>query len=158
MKNAFKFIFIFFFVQFSSAQTETQFDENYPYSLITKEFECLNHGSELFEKYPMLKTKVFYSIIGCIYLLNSKEEEIKKVAIARLSGIATQLFHQGKPVLLTYGMDSGYTANNKNENLEDDDQIIYISIAECLVSQSESTAREVFNKQTMNLIAQKKSH
>ena len=156
MNKALKFIFIFFLTQFSAAQTETKADENFAFSLLMKEFENLNHGSDLFEKYPILKTKEINSIIGCIYLLNAKEDEIKKVAIARLSGISTQLFNQGKPVYLTSGMDSSYFANKENENLEDDNHIIYVSIAECVVSNSESTAQSVFNEQTMKLVTKKK--
>ena len=155
MNKALKFIFIFFITQCSFAQTETKVDDNFPLSLLTREFENLNHGSELFEKYSILKTKQLNSIIGCIYLLETKEEEIKKVAIARLKGISTQLFNEGKPVVLTCGMDSVYFADKKNENLEDDNHIIYVSIADCLVRSSEEVAQNIFNSQTWKLVAQK---
>jgi hypothetical protein len=155
MKSIKILIFILFTTQFSSAQTETKIDDNFPLSLLTRNFENLNHGSELFEKYPILKTKELNSIIGCIYLLEMKEEEIRKVAIARLRGISTQLFNEGKPVILTYGMDSVGFAIKKNENLEDDNHIIYLSIADCVVRNSEEKAENEFNNQTWKLIAQK---
>ncbi|WP_298396066.1 hypothetical protein [Flavobacterium sp.] len=150
-------LIIFFTTQLSSAQTETEIDNNFPLSLLTRYFENLNHGSELFDRYPILKNEQYYSIIGCIYLLEMKDEEIKKVAIARLKGISTQLFNEGKPVFLTYGMDSVGFAINKNENLEDDNQIVYLSIADCIIRNSEVEATKAFNNQTMKLIAQKKN-
>ena len=149
-------LIIFFISQLSSAQTENEIDNNFPLSLFTRNFENLNHGSELFDRYPILKNEQSYSIIGCIYLLEMKDEEIKKVAIARLKGISTQLFNEEKPVILTYGMDSVGFAIKKNENLKDDNQIVYISIADCVVRNSEVEAQNAFNKQTWILIAQKK--
>jgi len=151
-----KYLFISLLIsQFCFTQTETKVDDNFPLSLLTRDFENLNHGSEMFEKYPILKRTELNSIIGCIYLLKLKEEDIKKVAIARLKGIATQLFREGKPILLTYGMDSVGIAMKENENLEDDNHVIYLSIADCVVSEAESKARSVFNDQTMKLVAQK---
>ncbi|CAM3505127.1 hypothetical protein FLLO111716_14635 [Flavobacterium longum] len=84
-----------------------------------------------------------------------KEDDIKKAAEYRLRGIATQLYNQGKPVYLISGMDSSSYAHKQNENLEDDNGIIYISIGECLISQSESKAKEIFNEQTKMLIEKK---
>lgn len=157
MKNFYISIFILLSTFFASAQTETEIEDDFSFSLLTRDF-ILNHGSELFDKYPTLKAKEYHSIIGCIYLLYLKEDEVKKVAIERLQGISTQLFNEGKPVLLTYGMDSVGFALKKNENLEDDNHIIYISIADCVVSESESIAKSVFNAQTMKLITEKKDN
>lgn len=151
-----KYVYILLLIsQFCFAQTETKVDDNFPLSLLTRDFENLNHGSEMFEKYPILQRRELNSIIGCIYLLNLKEEDVKKVSIARLKGIATQLFREGKPILLTYGMDSVGFAMKKNEKLEDDNYIVYLSIADCVVSEAESKAQSVFNDQTMKLVAQK---
>lgn len=148
-------LIIFFITQLSSAQTEIEIDNNFPLSLLTRSFENLNHGSELFEQYPILQNKHLYSIIGCIYLLDMEKEEIKKVAIARLKGISTQLFNENKPVILTYGMDSVGFAMKKNENVEDDNQIVYLSIADCIVKNSEVQAQNAFNNQTRKLVSKK---
>ena len=148
-------LIIFFITQLSSAQTEIEIDNNFPLSLLTRSFENLNHGSELFEQYSILKNKHLYSIIGCIYLLEMEEEEMKKVAIARLKGISTQLFNEKKPVILTYGMDSVGFAMKKNENVEDDNQIVYLSIADCIVRNSEVQAQNAFNNQTRKLVSKK---
>lgn len=154
MKNFYLSIFILLSTLCSSAQTTAEIKNDFAF-LLTRNF-VLNHGSELFEQYPILKDERCYSIIGCIYLLYIKDEEVKKVAIERLRGISTQLFNEGKPVLLTYGMDSVDSVIKRNENLEDDNHIIYLSIADCVVSQPENIASNVFNEQTMKLVAQKK--
>lgn len=154
MKNIYLSIFMFLNTLFSSAQTTAENENDFLF-LLTRNF-ILNHGNELFDQYPLLKFEGYNSIDGCIYLLYIKEDEVKKVAMERLRGISTQLFNEGKPVLLTYGMNSvGFTLK-KNENLDDDNHIIYLSIADCVISEAESIARDVFNAQTIKLLAQKK--
>ena len=155
MNNVFKLTVILFYTTFCFSQTEENPDKNFPQSLMIRLFENLNHGSDKFDKYPVLQEKNLYSIMGCIYLLESKEQEIEKIAIARLKGIATQLFNEGKPVKLTFGMDSGYLTKKENENLNDDNNIIYLNIAECIVRKSELTAQKAFNDQTRQLIDKK---
>ena len=129
-------------------------DENNSISnqLYTKCFENLNQGSEILEKYPAFKNAKICSIMYCSALLSYEEEDLKLVAEERMRGIATQLFREGTPVLLITGMESYERAQKNNENLEDDNHIIYISIAACTVSQFEARAREIINKQTKTLI------
>jgi hypothetical protein len=155
MSKALNFIFIIFIFQLSFSQEEIKTNPNFSLSLLTRNFEYLNHGNELFEKFPILKKRELYCIVGCIYLLEMNELEIKKIAIARLKGISTQLFNEGKPVILTYGMNSINIADKENENLEDDNHVIYLSIADCIVRNSEEIARSEFNNQTRLLIAKK---
>lgn len=157
IKNFKILIFLLFMTHFCAAQTETEIGDNFPFSLLVQDFENLNHGSQLVEKYPVLKIKGMHSIIGCIYLLEMEEVEIREVAIARLIGISTQLFNEGKPIILTYGMDSSNFALEENENLEDDNHIVYLSIADCIVRTSEVESQKAFNDHTMKLIAQKRN-
>jgi len=44
----------------------------------------------------------------------------------------------------------------KNKNVDDDNNIIYLSIADCVISEAESIASDIFNAQTIKLLAQKK--
>ncbi|WP_157486174.1 hypothetical protein [Flavobacterium sp. Leaf359] len=154
MKNFYLSIFMFLSTFYSSAQTTEEIENDFRF-LLTRNF-ILNHGSDLFDEYPLLKGEAWYSITGCICLLYIKEDTVKKVAIERLTGISTQLFNEGKPVLLTYGMDSAYSAMKKNKNVDDDNNIIYLSIADCVISEAESIASDIFNAQTIKLLAQKK--
>ena len=155
MKNIFAFIFFLVNLYSYSQIIEANTKEEFPLSLVSRYFENLNQYSEIYEKYPQLKEKAYYTILGCINLLHMKEEEIQLVGKARLKGIATQLYREKKPVMLITGLESALTANSKNENVEDDNNLIYISIGDCVITESEQTAKETFNNQTMNLISKK---
>lgn len=144
------------YFNFFYTQEYEQVDDNFPLSLLTRHFENLNYGKDEFEKFPTLKQPAYYCIMGCIVLIDSNDETLKKVALARLKGIATQLFREGKPVLLTSGMSSAYFNIEKNKNLKDDNNIIYLAIADCIVSKAEVLAQSTFNNQTRYLIEQEK--
>lgn len=147
------FLLSFFLVKSQNSITPQEAVENsISDQLFTKCFENLNQGIEIFEKYPSLKNVKICSIMYCMFLLQYKEEEIKSVAEERLRGIATQLFREGNPVYLISGMESYERAKKNNENLEDDNHIVYISIAACMISQFEARAQEIVNKHTMLLI------
>lgn len=127
-------------------------DNSISAQLYTKCFDNLNQGLDILEKHPAFKDVKLCSIAYCMILLYYKDEEIKGVAEQRLRGIATQLFQEGNPVYLISGMDSYLEAQEKNKNLEDDNHIVYISIADCLILSFEARAQEIVNKQTMLLI------
>lgn len=149
-------LFSVIYFNFFYTQKYEQVDDNYPLSLLFRHFKNLNHGKDEFEKFPTLKQPEYYCIMGCIILIDSNDETLKKVALARLKGIATQLFREGKPVLLTSGMSSAYFNIEKNKNLEDDNNIIYLAIADCIISKAEVLAQTTFNNQTRYLIGQEK--
>jgi len=155
MNKTLKLIFIFFFTQLVYSQSKAS--DTIRTSFLTKEFENVNVENELLEKYSILKTKEVNSILGCIVLLNIKDDKIKKIAVERLRKISIKLFNEGTPVLLIYGMFSGYLANKENENLQDDNHLVYVSIAECVVSNAENIAHDVFNEQTIKLIKEKEN-
>jgi|GEM_PF-3414022 len=77
MKRIYIILFIILGIHFSFAQEQTKVDENFPFSLLVRYFHYLNHGKE------ELKTES-YCIWGCIFLMESEDETIKKIAIARL--------------------------------------------------------------------------
>ncbi|KAF2513932.1 hypothetical protein [Flavobacterium foetidum] len=122
--------------------------------LYTKCFENLNQGSEIFEKYASLKNMKFCSLLECMFLFSCKEEDIKRIAEQRLIGIATQLYNAGTPVYLIMGLDSYLNAKKKNENLEDDNHIVYIDYGECTNPPFLIEAAAIVNKQTNLLVNQ----
>jgi hypothetical protein len=89
-------------------------------------------------------------------LMSYKDKEIQLIAEGRLIGIATQLYNEGNPVILMMGMDSYLEAEKRNQNLEDDDHIVYISYGDCINPPYLTKAAEIVNKQTMTLINQNK--
>ncbi|SEO28793.1 hypothetical protein SAMN05444671_0438 [Flavobacterium sp. CF108] len=143
----------------SQDTNDTEIVEDYSIAeqLYTKCFENLNQGIEIFEKYPPLKSRKFCSLIECMFLYSYKEEDIKFAAEKRLIDIATQLYNAGTPVYLTMGMDSYLYAKEKNENLEDDNHLVYINYGECTNPRFLSDAAEIINRQTLSLIKQSTS-
>ncbi|MEZ0128640.1 hypothetical protein AB9T88_02075 [Flavobacterium sp. LBUM151] len=139
----------------TSPENEEIEDNSISNQLYAKCFENLNQGSEILEKYPAFKNTKICSLMYCIVLLHYTEKEIQLIGEQRLQGIATQLFQEGNPVYLISGMDSYSRAENENKNLEDDNHIVYISIAACMISSHEARAQEIVNKQTMLLINKK---
>ncbi|PIF34807.1 hypothetical protein CLU81_5472 [Flavobacterium sp. 9] len=124
--------------------------------LYAKCFENINQGAEILEKYPAFKNTKLCSLMYCMMLLVYEDKEIQQIAEDRLIGIATQLYHEGIPVILTMGMDIYLEAEKRNQNLEDDDHIVYISYGECTNPRFLTQAAEIVNKQTMTLINQNK--
>lgn len=87
-------------------------------------------------------------------LLAYQDKEIQQMGKNRLIGIATQLYHEKTPVILIMGMDSSIEAQKRNQNLDDDDHIVYISYGECTNPVFLSKAAEIVNKQTRTLVYQ----
>lgn len=142
----------------TEAQTNTDNeiieDNSISAQLYTKCFPNLKYGDEIFEKYPAFKDAKICSLLYCTLLFEYNDEEISLIAENRLRGIATQLYREGNPVILLSGMDSSLTAKEKNENLLDDNHIVYISIAACVIRPNESRAQKIINQQTTLLINQ----
>ncbi|WET02660.1 hypothetical protein [Flavobacterium sp. YJ01] len=152
------FIIIFFLVFFQAESQNTDesmvVDNSISAQLYTKCFDNLNEGNELFEKYPTFQKTTFCSLLSCSYLLAYKETDIQKFAEQMLIGITTQLFKEGNPVYLINGLESSTEAVRRNENLNDDNHIVYISYAECTSPIYLRNAAEIVNKQTRFLINQ----
>jgi hypothetical protein len=150
-----------FCVQIQSQNiVENEVTKDYSISdqLFTKCFENINQGAEILKKYPAWKDVKLCSLMYCMELLRYEDKEIQQMGEGRLTGIATQLYHEGTPVILTMGMDSYLEAEKRNQNLDDDDHIVYISYGECINPRYLTQAAEIVNKQTMALINQNKSN
>lgn len=117
-------------------------------------FENLN-PKEVFQKYPSFQKHNFCTFIDCIFLLAYKEEDVHLAASERLKEIATILYNEKTPVILTTGMDSFLDAKEKNKNLNDDDKIIYVSIGDCVNPAFINEGKDIFNTETYKLIHKK---
>lgn len=129
-------------------------DHSIELELYTKCFENLNQGAEILEKYPAFKETKLCSLAYCMMLLSYQDQEIQKISKDRLIGITTQLYRQGNPVILIMGIESSLEAEKRNENLDDDDHIVYISYGECTNLPFLREGAEIVNKQTRQLIKQ----
>ncbi|MDA6068891.1 hypothetical protein NJT12_04580 [Flavobacterium sp. AC] len=138
--------------QNATAQSREIEDNSISYQLFTKCFDNLNQGSEILEKYPALKDAKLCSLLYCMHLLAYPEKDIQFAAENRLIGIATQLYNENTPAILIMGLDSSRTAKERNKNLEDDNNIVYISYGECTNPAFLREGADIVNKQTMQLI------
>jgi hypothetical protein len=129
-------------------------DHSIAAQLYTKCFPNLNQGAVFFEKYPNFERKTFCSLLSCSYLLSYKETEIQQAAEDLLRGIAIQLYREGNPVYMISGMESSTYEMKKNENLEDDNHLVYISFGECVNPLFLHKAAEIINQQTLRMIHQ----
>ena len=136
-----------------SIETE---DHSISAQLYTKCFENLNQGSEVLENYPAFKAMKPCSLAYCMMLLAYQDKEMQQIGENRLIGIATQLYHEGTPVILIMGMESSLEAQKRNQNLDDEDHIVYISYGECTNPAFRTKAADIVNKQTRTLIYQNK--
>jgi len=151
---------LYFSVQIQSqnlVEDEGTIDNSISAQLFTKCFENINQGAEILEKYPAWKDVKLCSLMYCMELLRYEDKEIQQMGEDRLTGIATQLYREGTPVILTMGMDSYLEAEKRNQNLEDDNHIVYISYGECTGPRFLDEAANIVNKQTRTLIYQNKS-
>lgn len=149
-------LFLICFQAESQNNDDTEIIEDHSIStqLYTKCFENLNQGTETFQKYFDLKEDNFCRLYQCMFLLYIKDPEMKIATEKRLIEIATRLYQEGTPVYLTMGMDSNLNAQVKNENLEDDNHIVYISFGDCLNPKYLIDAAEIVNNRTLSLINQ----
>lgn len=154
MKN----ISIIFFLLFIN-QTFCQ-DENYtnPEKAIIKVYgkcyEDLKPIEGTINIIPEKKNVRFCSLYQCVSRIGfaEKQKDIENAIIKRAVEITVRLYSEGTPVYLTYGMNSSSQADWDNQILTDDDNLVYLSVAECIVSQSLIKISEAVNKTTMELI------
>lgn len=131
-------------------------DHSISAQLYTKCYENLNQGAEIIEQNPKWKDSKPCSLLYCMMLLGLEDKEAQQIGKDRLIGITTQLYREGNPVILIMGMESSLEAERRNENLDDDDHIVYISYGECTNPAFLSEGAEIVNKQTRTLIFQNK--
>lgn len=158
-KKAIFFILILISFQMesqNSVEDEEIADNSISTQLYTKCFENLNQGNAFFKKYTNFKRADVCSLIYCTFLLSFPEKEAQEAGKDLLIEITTKLYDEGNPVYLIMGMDSYLTAKYKNENLLDDDHIVYISYGECTNPNYLIEAAKIVNEQTKLLIKRKK--
>jgi hypothetical protein len=103
------------------------------------------------------KDASFCSLYQCISRIGYAEgnKNIYEAILKRAFDITTLLYNEGTPLYLTSGMGSSGEADEENENLTDDDHLIYISITECITSDSLEKIKNIVNTQTLRLISTK---
>ena len=103
---------------------------------------------------PANKNVKFCSLYQCVSRNGyaEKNKDIEDSIIKRAIEITTRLYNEGTPVSLIIGMGTFGEADEKNQNLTDDNNLVYVSIAECISSLSLEKIQEAVNKETLKLI------
>ena len=100
----------------------------------------------------------FCSLYQCVRYIQyvEYEKKIQEAILKRSAEIAALLYKNETPVYLISGMSSSDKALIKNTNLNDDNKLVYISVAECVSSSTLDKIQEVVNNETTRLIKLKK--
>jgi hypothetical protein len=156
MKKTITILFLLFINQIFS-QNENKYSKEEIYSEIYgKCYKALQPIKE-FENIPSLQNIPFCSLVECLALAEyaRNEKDILEASLKRAIEITALLYNEGTPVYLINGLDSYYRANENNQDLTDDNNLIYISVAECISSNSLRKFQETVNQETSRLISNK---
>ncbi|MGO4770068.1 hypothetical protein ACEN2I_00260 [Flavobacterium sp. W22_SRS_FK3] len=153
MKKIFLLLFFFSLNQTFCQDINEDSEQKIQHKIYSKCFESLKAIPEI-ENHIPLKIISFCSLLECIMGFEYAKDErtIQEAISKRAIEISVLLYDQGTPIYLTSGMDSSYDADEKNQNLTDDNHLVYISIAECLSSKSLEKIKDIINEQTKKLI------
>ncbi|MBS7254344.1 hypothetical protein [Flavobacterium branchiicola] len=159
MKNIFLVFFLLFTHEVFCQNEEYTNPEKAFVEVFGKCYKDLKPIEEIINFIPEKKDVKFCSLYQCVSRIEyvEKEKNIESVILKRAVEIAIRLYNEGTPIYLTYGMNSSGQADRDNQILTDDNHLVYVSIAECIVSHPLMKISKVVNKTTMELINNSKS-
>lgn len=149
--------FLFFFLLLGTrvlGQTQEISTEDKAYiEVFGKCFEGLKPLKETKNRTKLNKVP-FCSLFQCAYFIKYVEDEktIQESILKRALEISVLLYNQGTPIYLLTGMNSFGTELTENKNLSDDNNLVYIAVAECITSESLEKIKNIVNEQTLKLI------
>jgi hypothetical protein len=96
----------------------------------------------------------FCSLYQCVSRISytEKKKDIQAEILKRALEITALLYNEGTPIYLISGMGSFGKADEKNEILTDDNNLIYISIADCISTNPLNNIMKVVNDETSRLL------
>ncbi|WP_337967043.1 hypothetical protein [uncultured Flavobacterium sp.] len=149
-------LFFLFSIQAFSQNEETSLEDQIYMQVFGKCFTQLKPLPET-QKRAKLNKITFCSLYQCVHYIEfvEYEKKIQDAILKRAIEITTLLYKNGTPVYLVTGMSSSDNALQKNINLNDDNKLVYISIAECVSSTTLQKIKETVNNETTKLIKQK---
>lgn len=153
-------ILILFLLSINLLYCQDQDEETMEKTYIETYGKCFSQLKPLSETKSKseLQNITFCSLYQCLKFVDfgEYEERIQKAILKRALEITLLLYNQKTPVYLVSGMNSSEKAFQKNLNLNDDDNLVYISIAECISSSNLEQIKETVNTKTSKLIESKK--
>ena len=153
MKKTIIVLFLLFSTQAFSQNEITSLEDKIYLEVYGKCFPQLKPLPETKNRDKLNKVS-FCSLYNCVHYIEyvEYEKKIQDAILKRAIEIATLLYNNGTPVYLAIGMNSSDKALQKNINLNDDNKLVYISIAECTSSPILDHIQEVVNNETTKLV------
>jgi hypothetical protein len=142
-------IILFFTLSVSAQNVESEI----PFSL-TLYYKCFDDlkPMKFISKNSNWKDSKVCNLATCSALLAVKEPEAVVELKNRIIEITKKLYVNGTPIKLVSGLDSVNRTEKLNEDLKDDNGIVYINIASCTSTNEERIIREIVNSETERLL------
>lgn len=155
----YKLFLIFFLLSINLIYCQKEENMNKAYvEVFGKCFKELESIEGTINIFPLNKNVKFCSLYQCVsrfeYAVGQKD--IQEKILKRAIEITNLLYNEGTPIHLLLGAGSSGEEYVNNESLSDDNNLVYISIAECIFSQSLLEIQEAVNKETTRLLNSKK--
>lgn len=156
MNKTFLIIFLFCLHQ---AFCQDKSDENLNKAYIEVFGKCFEDLKTLEETkdIPALKKISFCSLYQCVSRIQNSEidKNIEQAILKRATEITTRLYNEGTPIYLIGGSMSWRQADINNQDLTDDNNLIYVSISDCISSNALVKIAKIVNEETSRLINKK---
>ncbi|MEO8238539.1 MAG: hypothetical protein ABI793_03435 [Flavobacterium sp.] len=156
-----KIILILSFLIFNQTFCQNENDESLDKVYVKVFGKCFKDLKPLEETKDFLPLKKisFCSLYQCVTRIQYSEidKNMQEAILKRTIEITTRLYNDKTPIYLISGMNSYGTALEENQNLTDDNNLIYISVADCLSSKALEKIKNIVNQQTLKLINKSKS-
>ncbi|TPG42253.1 hypothetical protein [Flavobacterium pectinovorum] len=156
MKKIFLIIFILS-QQLVYCQNENDYSEAKIYLQIFD--KCFNKLGPIPEtkKSTSLSKRRFCSLYQCVNQIAyaENEKDIQEAILKRAVEITKLLYNEGTPICLIVGSMSWHQADTKNQDLTDDNNLIYVSISDCISSNALVKIAKTVNEETSRLINKK---
>lgn len=146
-----KTIIIIMFITFSTSGQEVREDVSLPFIMYNKCFDNLKPMTYILENSNWQDSQICNLAI-CSALLIVNEIEAVKELKERIIEITGKWHANGTPIKLISGLDSSMRAQKLNENLKDDNGIVYLSVSECTSTYEDRLTKELVNAETERLI------
>ncbi|WP_188051711.1 hypothetical protein [Flavobacterium sp. GP15] len=121
-----------------------------------KYYDYCNENLSKLEKsevYPLFRTEELCSIKKCFRAISYPE--INTIIYNRIVELAKANFQKKIYLFLIEGKGSVELAEKKNENLEDDNKLIYISVDDFKNAKEITKGKELYNSETEKLMNKK---
>lgn len=148
MKNL-KFVIALIFVNISFGQIPKGTIQHKYYEYCNENLSKLERS----EIYPFFPTEELCSIKKCFRGISYPE--INAIIYKRIVELAKANFEKKIYLCLIEGKGSVELAEKKNENLEDDNNLIYISVDDFIGAKEITKGKELYNSETEKLLNKK---